>query len=138
MSYFRSRLRAGSRGRTYLALTAASAALLGLAAPGAGAKPFAFEPIDFLRIPLPAGVTAPAQVPSFTSDGKHLLFAGKHTGDKKVGLWISDLKGGKNVRCITCAGPDVPDVNYVFPFRDGKRVFVGFKGVIECAPSVVN
>jgi len=104
-----------------------------------GAESVPFEPIKLDRIGLPADVHH-ASEPSFTADGKHLLFRAERevNGETEKGLWITDLKG-KEQRCITCSGgPAVPQVNYVFPFQDGKRIFVGFFGVIECAPSVVD
>jgi hypothetical protein len=132
------------RRRTALALAAAS--LLIIAAPAANAAqvpaPAAnvaqvpFEPITFNRIPLPTDLKQTGD-PAFTADGKHLLFRGKRSSDAEYELWISDLKG-KDIRCITCSGPAVPDVNYANPFPDGKRIFLAFRGVIECAPSVVR
>src|SRR4051794_28154602 len=122
--------------RVITALAIATFALLAASSAARAAVPF--DPITFDRIGLPADVHH-ASEPSFTADGEHLLFRAERevNGQTEKGLWISDLKG-KEQRCITCSGgPAVPQVNYVFPFQDGKRIFVGFFGVIECAPSVV-
>jgi hypothetical protein len=125
--------------RTFTLGLAMSAMLVVVGAGSASAASPPFEPITFKRIPLPKelhGTTTPA----FTVDGKHLLFRADRevNGETEKALWITDLKG-KDVRCITCSGgPAVPQVNYVFPFPDGKRIFVGFFGVIECSPSVVD
>lgn len=99
-----------------------------------------FEPITFKRVPLPPEVRGSS--PSFTPDGKHLLFPGTHTVDGKPrnDVWITDLRG-KGLRCITCsieADSRTLPYAYVFPFADGKRVFLGFSGVLECAPSILN
>ncbi|WP_327313518.1 hypothetical protein [Streptomyces sp. NBC_01235] len=108
------------------------------AAPAGRTGDVPFEPITFKRVPLPPEVRGSS--PSFTPDGRHLLFPGTHTvdGKTKSDVWITDLKG-KDVRCLTCStGADIPRLPYVFPFADGKRAFLGFYGVLECAPSIVN
>ncbi|MFJ9005459.1 hypothetical protein [Streptomyces canus] len=108
------------------------------AAPASRAGDVPFEPVHFERIPVPPEVRAGS--PSFTPDGKHLLFPGTHTVDGKTrsDVWITDLKG-KGIHCLTCStGADTPRLPYVFPFADGKRVFLGFYGVLECAPSIVD
>lgn len=106
---------------------------VGVGSASAASAPF--EPIALKRIPLPEGLSY--NDPAFAADGQHLLFAAKRNGDAQHQLWIADLKG-KDVHCITCSGPAVPDVNYVNPFPDGKRIFLAFNGVVECTPSVVN
>jgi hypothetical protein len=119
---------------TALALTAAASLLV--AASSASAAQVPFEPIDFKRIPLPEDVN-PTSEPAFAADGAHVLFAAQRAGTAKDQLWISDLKG-KDIRCLTCSGPGVPDHFYPNPFPDGKRVFLAFQGVVECTPSVLR
>jgi hypothetical protein len=97
-----------------------------------------FEPIHFNRVPLPPEVRGSA--PSFTPDGQHLLFTGSHTvdGELRTDLWTTDLKG-KDVRCATCSGEsELPQFAYATPFPDGQRIFLGFAGVLECAPSILD
>jgi hypothetical protein len=103
----------------------------------AGAAPFAFEPITFKRIPLPPGLAAAP--PVFTADGKHLLFGAAKQGTTTADqLWITGLRG-EDMHCITCSGgPPVSPAGIINPFPDGKRIFVGFSGVVECAPSVLD
>ncbi|MBS1844414.1 MAG: hypothetical protein JST53_08365 [Actinobacteria bacterium] len=110
-------------------------ALLLLAiAPTADAKtePFAMEPITFKQIAVPSSV-APAGAPVFTNDGHHLLY-GTHSGD----IWLTNMSGSEQ-NCLTCGeGPKPPVVGLDNPFPDGKRIFVGFSGILECLPSVLD
>lgn len=107
-------------------------------APSSEANAVPFEPIHFNRIPLPPEVRG--STPSFTPDGQHLLFSGDHTvsGKLRADVWITDLEG-KDVRCITCSGEsELPRFAYATPFPDGERIFLGFAGVLECAPSILD
>src|SRR3954469_11024524 len=108
-----------SRVRLALGLVAALV-LLAVGTAGASAASPPFEPIALKRIPLPKDLST--NDPAFAADGGHLLFAAKRAGDTQHQLWIADLQG-KDAHCITCSGPAVPDVNYVNPFPDGKRIF---------------
>ena len=124
------------RVRATLALVIATMALIGLwqAAASASAAPYAFEPINYKRVPLPASMSKDQiAAPVFTPDGKHLVFQdGGH-------VWVADLHG-KKVRCITCEGAGPSFDGFIDPFPDGKRLFLfsSPEGVIECKPSVIN
>ena len=158
MSLFGSRLRAGAqdvkpeesnraamtpRGRLLgrLAIAVVSATLpIAVRAATAGATPFAFEPISFVHIKAPAGFHSITQ-PVFTNDGNHVLIGAAKDGSATTNeILLGDVKT-KKMRCITCSGGPSPrpaTTGILNPFPDGKRIFVGFEGIIACTPSVVN
>ncbi len=134
-------VRGGSWSRRALALLATAAAML-VAGPAASAVAagFPFEPIVLKHVPVPSGFTRLLE-PVFLPDGEHLVLAAAAPGSSTVNqIVLSDVKTGAS-RCITCSGgPALPDISSVIlnPFPDGKRLFLGFHGILECTPSVVD
>jgi hypothetical protein len=135
----RAGVRAHARG--LLIAVIVSAAASGVAAGGASAERFPFQPITFKRIDLPSKIKEVTR-PLFTVDGLHLLF---HFNRE---LWITSLNGTKT-RCLSCGlrnDPRSPGEELATPFPDGKRVFFGGyvqpgpaqMAVLECRPSVAN
>lgn len=124
--------------RPFVLGLAAAALLLAVGAGRASAAPFAFEPIKFLHIPV-SGFHSITQ-PVFTNDGKHVLISAAQDGTNTPEVLLADVRT-KAVQCITCSGgPSTRPANtgILNPFPDGKRIFVGFEGVIECTPSVLD
>ena len=105
-----------------------------------GATPYAYEPIDLQKVPIPEGFSNP-QGGSFTTDGDHVLVAAAGPGSTTANqIIITNVNTGAT-RCLTCqGGPTITIKGGVIPnlFPDGKRIFLGFFGVMECAPSVVD
>jgi hypothetical protein len=136
-----------------LASFVAAGVLLLVSAAVAGAQ-MPLETVHLEKISLGSGVENAAQ-PVYTTDGKHLLFAGNVVANGNLNpdpnrgpfhLWIVGTQGQKP-HCITCGLSNEPLVGeaeqpgLIQPFPDGKRVMYGPYGkptVLECTPSVVS
>jgi len=99
--------------------------------------PFAFQPLALKQVPLPAELQG-VRNPVFLVDGEHLVFNTTMTGSTVPQIGLANVRTGE-VKCITCSGgPELPGAGMLHPFPDGKRLFSGFYGVIECAPSILD
>ena len=108
--------------------------------------PAADETIERTVVPLPDSV-ASARNPSFTADGKAIVFSATEPGGSTVELFRM-AADGTDPTCLTCDLPARGDQPLLkpFTFRDGKRILVrvgeqspvvnGTHAVLECSPSV--
>lgn len=100
--------------------------------------PFAFEPITLKKVSMPAGFNR-FTGPVFLADGEHVVATAIQAGSKDSHIVLGNVRTGES-SCLTCSGdpPPFQISGLIGPFPDGKRLFIGFSGVLECAPSILD
>jgi hypothetical protein len=112
--------------------------------------PPAPEPIGYVEVPLPAGVSLPARAasPKWTPDESRIVASVEVEGSHRTEVAIF-TEDGSDFRCISCplTQPGDPDLTSPEVFSDQRRIQVGtgqgpLTGeqafVIECAPSILD
>jgi WD40-like Beta Propeller Repeat len=120
-----------------LGATLSLAALAASAAPASAAQT-PFYAIQREHLPVPKGVMP--WDPSWSPDGKHILFEDDNHG----GEWLANANGS-DVHCLTCKWSDNPAIiggfSYIFP--GNKRMLLANElgnlvYVLECSPDLFN